>query len=145
MVSRACSASKLALLLVKHWELHWWAFFFCYLKSVSHRCRFTYKVWPIQSVGAGSWQAAEQGSQRSLRVRLGKADVPARLLLLALPVHSPGLESWTDICLLTPFIVTGLNVCDTYSESEITANTSRGQLAVAAVAVRDVPCVWVSV
>lgn len=64
-------------------------------------------------------------SERSLWVHLGKADVPARLLP-ALPAHSLGLEPWTDTCLLTPFIVTGLNVCDTYSESKITANTSEG-------------------
>lgn len=83
-------------------------------------------------------------SECSLRVCLGKADVPARLLP-RLPVHSPELESWSDICLLTPFILTGLNICDTYSEFKIAANTSKGKLAMAAVAVRDVPYVWVSV
>lgn len=39
----------------------------------------------------------------------------------------------------------GLNVCDTYSEFKITANTSEGKLATAAVIAHDVPYVWVSV
>lgn len=43
------------------------------------------------------------------------------------------------------FIIMGLNVRDTYSEFKITANTSEGKLATAAVIAHDVPYVWVSV
>lgn len=146
IVSHAGNASKIAPL-PQCWELHWWTFF-CSLKSISPRCKFLICCFPTCDLSSRLQLA--HGKQRSgwvspsLWVHLGKADVPARLLP-SLPVHSPELESSSDICLLTPFIVTGLNVCDTYSEFKITANPSKDKLATATVAVRDVPYVWVSV
>lgn len=80
----------------------------------------------------------------SASLRLVKADVPA-WLLLSLAVDSLELESWSNVCLLTQFIIMDLSVRDTYSEFKITVYASKGKLARTAVIAHDVPYVWVSV
>lgn len=59
-------------------------------------------------------------------------------LLPSLPVDRLGLELSSNVCLLTQFIIMGLNVCDTYLEFKVTANTSKVKMARAVVSAHEV-------